>query len=64
MTLASCSTSNRDSKIQSSTLNGDVKLLYLEPAENWTAGFPVGNGILGAMVLGGIIILPKIRTTG
>lgn len=54
MTLISCSTSNRESKIQSEKLNGDVKLLYLTPADNWTAGFPIGNGILGAMVLGGV----------
>jgi len=52
--LASCSISDRGSKNLSGNLNGDVKLLYLKPADNWTEGLPVGNGILGAMVLGGI----------
>lgn len=54
MVLASCSGTDRESKIQSGKLNGDVKLLYLKPADNWTEGLPIGNGTLGAMVLGGI----------
>ncbi len=54
MAIAACSTSSSKLKIQSKQLVGDVNLLYLEPAENWTQGFPIGNGTLGAMVLGGI----------
>jgi alpha-L-fucosidase 2 len=54
MALTSCSTSYRESNIKSAKLDGDVKLLYLKPADNWTKGFPIGNGTLGAMVLGGL----------
>ena len=54
MAIVSCSTGDRAPESHSGKLNGDVKLLYLKPADNWTAGLPIGNGILGAMVLGGI----------
>lgn len=54
MTVVSCSAAGKESESHSTKLNGDVKILYLKPADNWTAGFPIGNGIIGAMVLGGI----------
>jgi len=54
MAIVACSTSNRKPRRQPEQLNGDVNLLYLKPADNWTEGFPIGNGTLGAMVLGGI----------
>jgi len=31
----------------------DLKLWYTEPAREWTAALPIGNGRLGAMVFGG-----------
>jgi len=31
----------------------DLKLWYVEPAKQWTAALPIGNGRLGAMVFGG-----------
>ncbi len=31
----------------------DLKLWYTEPAKDWTAALPLGNGRLGAMVFGG-----------
>jgi alpha-L-fucosidase 2 len=33
---------------------GQMKLWYLEPAQEWTEALPVGNGRLGAMVFGGV----------
>jgi alpha-L-fucosidase 2 len=35
-------------------LAGDFKLWYRKPAEKWVDGLPIGNGRLGAMVLGGV----------
>ncbi|MCU0915165.1 MAG: glycoside hydrolase family 95 protein, partial [Planctomycetes bacterium] len=32
----------------------DLKLWYTEPAKEWTAALPIGNGRLGAMVFGGV----------
>jgi alpha-L-fucosidase 2 len=49
LVLAACSGSDNSQE----KLKGDVKLLYMNPAASWTAGFPIGNGIIGAMVLGG-----------
>ena len=54
MAEGSCSATDGESESHEGKLSGDVKLFYLKPADNWTAGFPIGNGILGAMVLGGI----------
>jgi alpha-L-fucosidase 2 len=54
MAMASCSMSEQGAGNQSGKLNGDVKLIYLKPADDWTAGLPIGNGIVGAMVLGGV----------
>jgi alpha-L-fucosidase 2 len=34
--------------------NGDLKLWYRAPAQQWISALPVGNGRLGAMVFGGI----------
>jgi alpha-L-fucosidase 2 len=31
----------------------DLRLWYVEPAKQWTAALPIGNGRLGAMVFGG-----------
>ncbi len=31
-----------------------LRLYYLQPAGEWTEGLPVGNGRLGAMVMGGV----------
>jgi hypothetical protein len=47
MIFASCSNSDSGYKIRSAKLNGDTKLLYTNPASNWTEGLPIGNGILG-----------------
>jgi alpha-L-fucosidase 2 len=33
---------------------GDLRLWYRKPAEKWVDGLPIGNGRLGAMVLGGV----------
>src|SRR6266481_5359999 len=33
---------------------GDMELWYRQPAEKWLEAMPMGNGILGAMVFGGI----------
>lgn len=54
MAQFSCSSTDRESESHEGKMSGDVKLLYLNPADNWTAGFPIGNGFLGAMVMGGI----------
>jgi len=51
---AACSDSGTKTGTQPEPLMGDVNLLYAKPAEDWTEGFPIGNGTLGAMVLGGI----------
>ncbi len=36
-----------------SSAQSDLKLWYTEPAKDWTAALPIGNGRLGAMVFGG-----------
>ncbi|MDB4905183.1 MAG: glycoside hydrolase family 95 protein [Mucilaginibacter sp.] len=33
---------------------GDMVLWYSQPAEKWTEGMPVGNGLMGAVIFGGI----------
>jgi alpha-L-fucosidase 2 len=33
---------------------GRCRLFHLQPAKEWVDGYPLGNGTLGAMVLGGI----------
>ena len=32
----------------------DITLWYQQPAANWKEGLPIGNGRIGAMVLGGV----------
>src|SRR5688500_5159024 len=34
--------------------DGELKLWYRRPAEEWVEALPIGNGRLGAMVFGGI----------
>src|SRR5580704_8192318 len=34
--------------------SGDMVLWYRQPGEKWLEAMPMGNGILGAMVFGGI----------
>ena len=33
---------------------GETRMWYKQPAPQWDHGIPVGNGRLGAMVLGGV----------
>src|SRR5512136_1069044 len=33
---------------------GRCSLYHLQPAKEWVDGYPLGNGTLGAMVLGGV----------
>ncbi|MFC2112862.1 glycoside hydrolase N-terminal domain-containing protein [Bacteroidota bacterium] len=50
--LVACVNTNEKDEEGSNELIGDVKLLYKQPAAIWEEGFPVGNGQIGAMVLG------------
>ncbi len=34
-------------------LDGDLKMWYREPTDEWNEGLPIGSGHVGAMVLGG-----------
>ena len=37
----------------------DLRLWYDQPALNWNEALPVGNGRLGAMVFGGVVVEPS-----
>src|SRR5258706_5872046 len=34
--------------------HGEMVLWYRQPAQKWLEGLPIGNGIMGAMVFGGV----------
>lgn len=34
--------------------DGGLTLWYRSPAKEWTEALPIGNGVLGAMVFGGV----------
>lgn len=34
--------------------NGSLSLWYRQPAKQWTEALPIGNGVLGAMIFGGV----------
>ncbi|MEI7732719.1 MAG: glycoside hydrolase N-terminal domain-containing protein [Verrucomicrobiota bacterium] len=40
---------------EAATPPGDLVLWYRQPAQKWEEALPVGNGILGAMVYGGVL---------
>lgn len=41
-----------------------MTLWYRQPAAEWTESLPIGNGRLGAMVYGGIQLVPKQAYSG
>jgi len=41
-------------RLSGQNTNGELKIWFTKPAENWNEALPVGNGSLGAMIFGGI----------
>ncbi len=54
----SCAKSIENDRTNAVESRSDVKCFYHKPAETWDQGFPIGNGYIGAMVLG---TLPQER---
>ncbi len=52
LTAAGCVQALKSADSQQGESSQALKLWYQQPAENWDAGLPIGNGHIGAMVLG------------
>ena len=50
----SCTSLSAQQKSMSAASNVRYKLIYDKPSQNWNEALPIGNGVLGAMVFGGL----------
>jgi hypothetical protein len=52
--LAAQSSYKPDRQVSRENSKRDMVLWYKQPGEKWLEGLPLGNGMIGAMVFGGV----------
>ncbi len=54
MLIAGCLNTVENKQINANQLKNDMRLWYKQPADDWNHGLAVGNGQIGAMVIGSV----------